>query len=264
MKTFLFICLLAAVFADPRAKFLSRIVNGVEAEPNEFPWQVSLQYWSEANQRFSHICGAVVLNDTSILTAAHCVEHDSTVSKYEIVVGEHDLSLPSGNEQRMKLSIINMHDNYTPSGGYNNDLAVLTLSSSLTLIDKIVEAARLPSSTQTFTEKTCQISGWGRTVANGALPDVLQKASTAVIPHSECRGSLGLAGLLYLNAQDHICIYSGTNSACNGDSGGPLVCDVNGVKQLAGVTSWGLADCPVGSPSVYVRVSSYIDWIGLP
>ncbi|XP_063431607.1 elastase-1-like [Mytilus trossulus] len=261
MKTFLFICILSAVFADPRAKFLSRIVNGLDAEPNEFPWQVSLQYWSEANLRFSHICGAVVINETKILTAAHCVEHDSTVSKYEIVAGEHNLNIPSGNEQRRQLSKITTHSEYTSSGGYNNDIAVLTLSSSLTLTGEIVKAATLPLSTQTFTGRNCTISGWGRTVANGALPDVLQKASTKVISHSDCRSSLGLIGLLYLNSAAHICIYSGINSACNGDSGGPLVCDIDGTWTLAGVTSWGLADCPVGSPSVYARVSSYIDFI---
>ncbi|VDI67708.1 Hypothetical predicted protein [Mytilus galloprovincialis] len=210
MKTILFICLLAAVFADPRATFLSRIVNGQEAEPNEFPWQVSLQYWSEANLRYSHICGAVVLNETHILTAAHCVEHDPTVSKYDIVAGEHNLNIQSGNEQHRRLSVITMHDEYTSSGGYNNDIAVLTLSSNLMLSPTIVEKATLPEeSTQTFTGKTCQISGWGRTVANEALPDVLQKANTSVITHSDCRGRLGITGLLYLNrvSASHLYIF---------------------------------------------------------
>ncbi|KAK3599543.1 hypothetical protein CHS0354_006678 [Potamilus streckersoni] len=47
-----------------------------------------------------------------------------------------------------------------------------------------------------------------------------------------------------------------------GDSGGPMVC--NGL--LAGVASWTIKGCgandPSGTfPSVYVRVSHYIDWI---
>ncbi|XP_052099028.1 elastase-1-like [Mytilus californianus] len=267
MKTFLFICLLPAVFADPQTTFLSRIVNGQDAEPNEFPWQVSLQYRSDTTQEYSHICGAVVLDANRILTAAHCVEHDPTISNYEIVVGGHSLTEQNGNEQRRKLSDLKIHASYSNSGGYNNDIAVLILSSSLTLITDIVERATLPLSAQTFTGKNCYISGWGRTVANGPLPDILQKAATSVITHSDCRTRLGFTGILYLSAQAHICIYSGSNSACNGDSGGPLVCDVSTTNtenwQLAGVTSWGLTDCPVGSPSVYVRISSYIDWISM-
>ena len=45
-----------------------------------------------------------------------------------------------------------------------------------------------------------------------------------------------------------------------GDSGGPLVCNVNGAYVLAGATSWGITTCE-GFPSVYVRVSKYLDWI---
>ena len=48
-----------------------------------------------------------------------------------------------------------------------------------------------------------------------ALPDILQEAPTTVITHNDCRGRLGLSGLLYLSSSAHICIYTGSNSACN-------------------------------------------------
>lgn len=50
-------------------------------------------------------------------------------------------------------------------------------------------------------------------------------------------------------------------SLLQGDSGGPLVCDVNGVWELVGATSWGLQNCPTSSPTVYTRVSNYLSWI---
>lgn len=43
---------------------------------------------------------------------------------------------------------------------------------------------------------------------------------------------------------------------CNGDSGGALV--ANG--EVIGMLSWGRA-CGSNLPDVFVRISSYVDWI---
>lgn len=49
-----------------------------------------------------------------------------------------------------------------------------------------------------------------------------------------------------------------------GDNGGPLNCP-DGVTRVVGVGSWiiadGLDNCQQTLPSVYTRVSSYLDWI---
>ena len=46
---------------------------------------------------------------------------------------------------------------------------------------------------------------------------------------------------------------------CRGDSGGPLV---NKSGELVGIVSWGSSRCADdGAPDVYVRVSSYVQWI---
>jgi secreted trypsin-like serine protease len=45
-----------------------RISDGTEAVLGEFPWQVSLQY-KEGGIPF---CGGIILDETHILTAAHC------------------------------------------------------------------------------------------------------------------------------------------------------------------------------------------------
>jgi secreted trypsin-like serine protease len=48
-----------------------------------------------------------------------------------------------------------------------------------------------------------------------------------------------------------------------GDSGGPLVQELpDGSRELIGIVSWGVIPCgQSNAPSVYTRVSAYVDWI---
>jgi secreted trypsin-like serine protease len=51
-----------------------KIIGGRDAERNEFPYIVSLRRTEiESIQGISHICGGSIINETTILTAAHCL-----------------------------------------------------------------------------------------------------------------------------------------------------------------------------------------------
>ncbi|EDW30077.1 GL22574 [Drosophila persimilis] len=59
-----------------------------------------------------------------------------------------------------------------------------------------------------------------------------------------------------------ICIAPSGNAPCRNDSGGPLVLKDGGDFVLLGVTSHGLSrNCTTHLPTVYTRVSSFLDWI---
>ena len=60
----------------------SRVVNGQDASPHSWPWQVSLRV------RGGHICGGSLIRDDWIVTAAHCVDRNPSPSAYTVVVGE--------------------------------------------------------------------------------------------------------------------------------------------------------------------------------
>ncbi len=54
-----------------------KIIDGVEAPVNAFPWVASLQYKGE------HFCGGSVITENHVATAAHCMEFGDIVDFLE-------------------------------------------------------------------------------------------------------------------------------------------------------------------------------------
>ena len=60
----------------------SRVINGQDASPHSWPWQISLRV------RGRHICGGSLIRPDWIVTAAHCVYRNPNPSGYTVVVGK--------------------------------------------------------------------------------------------------------------------------------------------------------------------------------
>jgi trypsin len=50
-----------------------KIIGGTVVAPNSLPFQVSLQRLSGTTGQYSQSCGGSILDDRTILNAAHCV-----------------------------------------------------------------------------------------------------------------------------------------------------------------------------------------------
>ena len=70
-----------------------KIVGGTEVVPNSLPFQISLQRRSFAG--FSQSCGGSILNENTILDAAHCVDGYVGFIKFFIWFSEARLKLSS-------------------------------------------------------------------------------------------------------------------------------------------------------------------------
>ena len=91
-----------------------KIVGGTDASHGEFPYQVK---WGG--------CGASILNENHVLTAAHCCEGVS--SSYDIVGGEHIRNKDDGSEQRMEIRRRITHPDYDDNN-VDNDVCVLEVT----------------------------------------------------------------------------------------------------------------------------------------
>ncbi|NP_001399454.1 transmembrane protease, serine 11C isoform 1 [Rattus norvegicus] len=227
-----------------------KVAGGQDAEEGEWPWQASLQ------QNNVHRCGATLISNSWLITAAHCFVRSANPKDWKVSFG---FLLSKPQAQRAVKSIV-IHENYSYPA-HNNDIAVVRLSSPV-LYENNIRRACLPEATQKFPPNSdVVVTGWGTLKSDGDSPNILQKGRVKIIDNKTCNSGKAYGGVI---TPGMLCagFLEGRVDACQGDSGGPLVSeDSKGIWFLAGIVSWGDECALPNKPGVYTRVTHYRDWI---
>uniref|UniRef100_A0A452RSQ8 chymotrypsin n=1 Tax=Ursus americanus TaxID=9643 RepID=A0A452RSQ8_URSAM len=211
---------------EPVLNGLSRIVNGEDAVPGSWPWQVSLQ----DNTGF-HFCGGSLISKDWVVTAAHYEENIQVLKIAKVF-------------KNPKFNMVTVR----------NDIALLKLATPARF-SQTVSPVCLPKTTDEFPPGlVCATTGWGRTKYNGGHDPTF--AALPLLSNAECKQFWG-------SKITDVMVCAGANgvSSCMGDSGGPLVCQKDGAWTLVGIVSWGSSQCNPFSPGVYARVTKFIPWL---
>lgn len=241
--------LLQVAFAAPGD--LQKIVNGTDAQIEDYPFMISLR-----GRTGGHSCGGSILNERWILTAAHCVDYYSTVYYQSVQVGRSDVSREVDESVHFIEDVV-IHPHYNPDNSYVNDIALIRLKDSLVFSDT-VQPVTLPSLRWFEVDEMdldVTLIGWGRLESDGDLPTTLQQVDYYAVPNEKCNEFH--RNHIY---PSHICaaIPEGGKGQCSGDSGGPLL--YKGTQ--VGIVSWSIKPCAVAPyPGVLTKVSYYLDWI---
>ncbi|EDW75495.1 uncharacterized protein Dwil_GK23887 [Drosophila willistoni] len=230
------------------------VINGTEAEPHSAPYIVSL---ATNFAKHSHICGGTIINKDWIVTAAHCISNPVNMSA---IAGLHTRAEVDELTQQRLIDFGRVHEQYTGGVG-PYDIALLHVSEPF-IFNEWVSPATLPTREEKHNGET-HLYGWGQPKSYVlTAAKTLQTVTTEIVNFSECKEALPDTAPL---VESNICSASleQSISACNGDSGGPLVVEQeNAASELIGVVSWGYIPCGLANlPSVYTRVSAYVDWI---
>merc|ERR1712038_575401 len=240
-------CLVASAVAS-RSPY---IFNGEDANVGEFPWQASLQ----SRTGTKHSCGASLVSEKWLVTAAHCIVSYKTARGYRIVLGAHDKNKwTMGSPRPYYIKNFYKHPKWTGKVSIPSDIALIELASPVQF-NEHVQTIALPNAEDKFEGESCMISGWGSIdKIGGTSPNILQKLAVTVDKASHCHANGAIPGF-------HICARKDGSSACSGDSGGPLACKRDGTWYLAGAASYVWGGCSGRMPTVYSGVAYHREWI---
>ncbi|XP_072316320.1 trypsin-2-like [Eucyclogobius newberryi] len=219
-----------------------KIVGGYECSKNAQTWQVSLNIGY-------HFCGASLINDQWVISAAHCWQNPYSQI---IVLGDHHIWMNEGTEQYMSVDAIYWHQSYDYQT-LDYDIMLMKLAHPATL-NQYVQPIALPKACANPGDM-CIVSGWGNIYSDQVFnPFNLQCVDVPILSDEVCKNSYPGQITERMMCAGHL---EGGKDSCQGDSGGPLVC--NG--ELQGIVSWGYGCAQPYHPGVYTKVCSLMPWI---
>jgi hypothetical protein len=244
----------------------NRILNGDDAEENEFPWVALLEYRRYDNSLVI-ACAGSLINEKYVLSAGHCVTGKILRNIGPLVnvrLGDWDVNI---NENCGAFcQRYNAVDEITPypdyvDGNINHlhDIALIRLKRNAQITTAVRPICLPPPNSQISTGERMFAAGFGRTL-EAAKSAIKQKIQLPIYDQSRCRTKFSPKRVDITN--NHLCAGGELNrDTCDGDSGGPLMRFKNN-WILEGITSFGDSRCGREDlPGVYTRVSNYIDWI---
>jgi secreted trypsin-like serine protease len=260
-----------------------RIVGGFKAlEP--IPWQahITIMVGSKSNQ-----CGGTILDEETILTAAHCLKFNP-LGPIKVETGIIDNPLLKRNfvinEKDSNVKEVLIHPDFE-NVEKGDDIAILKLKTPLTF-DNDTNSACLPEPTFSPEDKELGfVSGWGRYSTRSLVSDTLRYVPIPLVKNTDCVSWAPQYESILKDTMVCAGTPAGGVDSCKGDSGGPLVVggayssieeedygfDELGFERASsatdyaiiyGIVSFGPKLC--GRPKVtgvYTRVTKYLTWI---
>ncbi|XP_055336476.1 transmembrane protease serine 9-like isoform X2 [Paramacrobiotus metropolitanus] len=243
---------------DVQTQSQTRIVGGIEAFPNAWPWQVNMKMESGKD---IYTCGGSVIAAGWILTAGHCCQLngvDFAPSQLQMKVGFHRCHDPADGLTIHAERLFVPADYSARGWGVNYDFCIIKLVKMISFTNKIQPVCLPRPYSGPLRNQNCTATGCGNMVqwsGSGTQPAArvpvsLMAVNLAIMNNSQC------ARYFPRIAPEMVCGASKlARDTCRGDSGGPFCCKVPDSAdppqyQLSGITSFGHG-CASGRPGVF-------------
>uniref|UniRef100_A0A8C7ISA3 Macrophage stimulating 1 n=1 Tax=Oncorhynchus kisutch TaxID=8019 RepID=A0A8C7ISA3_ONCKI len=231
-------------------RFVKSILRIVGGRPGNSPWTVSLR-----DRKGNHFCGGSLVSSKWVISTKQCFSSCYVdLPGYSAMMGTLFRNPSEGEPDRQTIPLTKI-----VCGPSESQLVMLQLEYSAQFNERVSQICLPPERYIVRNGTYCEIAGWGETKGKGELYDsVLNVAQIPVISNKDCnkyfRGRV---------RENEMCTnsFQGGVGACERDYGGPLACQNSDCWVLEGVIIPMRRCGHPGQPSIFIRVSIYVDWI---
>jgi secreted trypsin-like serine protease len=249
-----------------KAKFT--ILHGFATYDGQWPWHAAIYH--KVKQNYLYQCGGVLIDDTHVLSAGHCVMEETlqfqlNPALMKVHLGRQSLGKYTPYVQEHSVERAEVHQNFNRLSR-SGDIALIVLQSRVQFTD-YVQPVCLPKFKvdALFNQRGIMI-GFGLT-EHQELSDFLKGAIMPILSPLKCLQTN--RDLFGKTLEDGIFCAGQLNGtgACSGDSGGGLYVHTGDTWYVVGITSFtGKSteqdlSCSKNDLTAFTDVPFYLDWI---
>jgi len=242
-----------------------RIVNGIQAEFDTFPYYTHVKSISKADKS-GYLCGGTLIAPDFVLTSAHCEK--GSLDDWTVEVYANAMFRGGGYQSRKCKRWIN-HPGWVQLEDDKGSLVYMDYDFALCELNRPVYIQQssvvldLNNVNDTYPLPGVDVTQVGLgTVGDedGTKPNWLQFAVVPAITNEQCYGKYD-----DLVTDNVLCVKpdgNGKQGTCKGDSGGPNVVNEKNVSHtLVGVTSFSYCETNKKFPRGLARTSRVMYWV---
>ncbi|KAK9884599.1 hypothetical protein WA026_007439 [Henosepilachna vigintioctopunctata] len=266
-----------AVCGQKNVKIKELIIGGEIVKRGSYPWTVAL--YRKKDESFVHVCGASLISQRVIVTAAHCVTNREgkkySEDIYRVAAGKYYRAYEDKRDTDAEFSEIEkifVYDRYKGSTfDFEADIAVLVAKEAFNTT-QFIQRVCVDWDQSSYYESRLlgtngTVTGWGYTVRGDEPSPILKEISLPYVDFTQCYTAMPDDYKKYVRS-DKMCagVLDKGIGVCEGDSGGGLtfVRHENNRYYLRGIVSVApqvSGSCNENEYALYTKVSSYIDFI---
>ncbi|XP_050420458.1 venom protease-like isoform X2 [Adelges cooleyi] len=247
-----------------------RLVGGERPSLDDWPWIVALGYKtnSKPNNPLRWSCTGALITESYVITTAHCTTASALGTQELSAVRLGDLNLnPIVNDgalsQDALIEKIIVHESYNVDK-YSNDIALLKLKTPVKF-NQHIKPICLPVSSnmrsKTYVKYSPTVAGWDSTPSRQIRNTAMSEVYTPIIDLTVCKSIFANESVVIDNSVFCAGYLIGGNNSCLNGSGNPMMLLKNKQWYVLGITSYDLKCAERGFPTVFTRVSHFVNWI---